>query len=318
MRASILSTILIGLTLTLAGCTLIDGSGNDFPDGPVNIIVGYAKDGGSDQWARSIAAEASKTLGVEVTVTNIPGDGGITGLNEFLTREPDGYTLMSIVDIYAAAFAKGQIQTNVAEDLVPLLVGNMVTSEIYIAPDDPRFQTWDDVVNYARSNPGLKVASAGTPLDLEGLSILGLEDAFNVDLERQIIQDANDRFNAPVTGVTDLLIEQSSDVQELVQNGTLKPVLTLWRSRTSQGVPAVTELAPDFSTLLRMRGLAAHPDVPQDRLDILKEALEAAFSSANYQRYLRDKGMDAVQYPTDAPAAWREQAEIYRALFQSS
>ena len=65
------------------------------------------------------------------------------------------------------------------------------------------------------------------------------------------------------------------------------------------------------------RGLAAHPDVPQDRLDVLKEALNTAFASAAYQQYLRVKGMDAVQYPTDAAAAWREQVELYRSFFQS-
>jgi putative tricarboxylic transport membrane protein len=311
----IISSICVALVLLVSGCTLTDSSDGKFPDGPVTIVVGFAKDGGSDQWARSIATEAGKTLGVDVTVTNIVGDGGLAGLRDFLTRDADGLTLMSIVDIYAAAFAEGKIETNVAEDLIPLLVGNIATSEIYVSGTESRFNTWDDVVAYAIANPGMTISSAGVALDLEGLSIKGLENSFGIDLDRQIIENSSDRFNAPVTGVTDLLIEQSSDVRALVDAGTLRPVLSLWRTRTTEGVPAVTELDPDFPTLLRIRGLAAHKTVSSDRLNILKDALDAAFASPGFQQILRDKGLDVVTYPTDPVAAWQEQIALYQTFF---
>jgi hypothetical protein len=45
-----------------------------FPNGPIDILVGYDAGGGSDQWARSIAKAAEEVLGVQVTVTNLVGN----------------------------------------------------------------------------------------------------------------------------------------------------------------------------------------------------------------------------------------------------
>ena len=283
----------------------------DFPSQPITIYVGYSPGGGSDQWARSIALAAQQTLGVTVNVTNIVGDGGILALNEYLTQPADGYTLFSLIDIYAAAYAQGAIEINPVEDLIPLLVGNVVISQIYIAADDPRFSTWEEIVAYGQEHPGMTVASAG--VSREGISIRDLEDAFGVDLERVIVDNASDRFSAPVTGTTDLLIEQPSDVQEMLASGALRPVLTLWRTRPLgfEDVPAVTELAPDFEPLLRIRALAAHAGVPAERLDILREALRDAFNSSTFQADLEARSLNLIPYPEDAVGAFREQISTY-------
>ena len=310
------------VAIALSGCSSkrapSDAPG-DYPTQPINIIVGFAAGAGSDQWARSIASAAEKTLGIPVEVTNIVGDGGKAALREFLSAPADGYTLLSVIDIYAAAYASGELDINPAEDLVPLLVGNIAVSQIYIAPDDGRFTTWDEVVAYAKENPNLTVASVGAPLDLEDLGIMSLEQTFAVDLERVIIEDAEERFTAAVTGMTDLLIEQPGDVKELVASGELQPILTLWNERIkgSEDVPAVTELDADFAPLLRFRGLAAHNGVPQARLDFLRAALREAFNSDEFQADLRERSLDVVTYPEDAVAAIREQVEMYEALNQN-
>jgi len=316
---SIVMTVMFMTVIALSGCSTdkaLTDAPADFPAQPITIIVGFAAGGGSDQWVRSIAGPAEKTLGVSVNVTNIAGDGGLAAFPDFLAAPADGYTLLSILDIYAATYSSGQLETNPAEDLVPLLVGNIAVSQIYIAPDDGRFSTWAEVTAYAKENPGLKVASVGAPLDLEDLSIRSLEQAFAVDLERVIIEDPDDRFTAPVTGMADLLIEQASDVGDLVASGDLLPVLTLWNERIkgSEAVPAVTELDADFAPLLRFRGLVAHKGTPQEHLDFLRSALREAFNSDEFQKNLRERSLDVVPYPEDAGAAVREQVEIYEAL----
>lgn len=310
------------VAIALSGCTINavpTDTPADFPTQPIKIIVGFAVGGGSDQWARSIASAAEQTLGVPVEVTNIVGDGGMAALPEFLAAPADGYTLLSILDIYVADYASGQSDINPAEDMMPLLVGNLAVSQMFIAAGDERFATWDEVVAYAQANPGLTVASVGAPLDLEDMSIRHLEQTFAVDFERVMIEDAEARFTAPVTGMTDLLIEQASDVTELVASGDLQPVLTLWNERIegSEDVPAVTELDADFTSLLRFRGLAAHIGVPQARLDFLRTALREAFNSDEFQADLRERSLNVVAYPDDAVAAVEEQVELYEALNQN-
>ena len=267
--------------------------------------------------ARSIASTAEAVLGVPVTVTNQPGNGGLDALNDYLGASDDGHTLLSIIDVYAAAYANGETGINPAEDLIPLLVGNLSVSQIYISSDEQRFSTWDEVVAYDQSAAALTIASAGAPLDLEGLSILGLEQDFEVDLERVLIQGTEARFDAPIIGTTDLLIEQPSDVKELVDNGELVPILTLANERisSSEDVPTAIEKGAEFAPLLRIRGLAAHEGIPIDRLAYLKAALKEAFNSDEFQANLRERSLDQVTYPTDAVAAFSEQVETYAQLY---
>ncbi len=233
----------------------------DFPTEPINILVGYDAGGGSDQWARSSAKAAEEVLGVPVTVTNLVGNAGLDALDQYMSEPADGYSLFSIVDLYAAAYASGETEINPAEDLVPLLVGNLVVSQIYMAADEERFSSWEDVVEYGQDNPGLTVASVGSPLDLEGLSIQGLEDDFGLDLERVLFPDAQAKFNATIDGTTDLLIEQPSDVIELLDAGQIVPILTLWDQRIKgfEDVPTATELGAGFPPLLRLS-----PNPPKD------------------------------------------------------
>jgi tripartite-type tricarboxylate transporter receptor subunit TctC len=57
------------VAIFLTGCTLkgvTPDAPADFPTQPINIIVGFSSGGGSDQWVRSIASAAERTLGTPV------------------------------------------------------------------------------------------------------------------------------------------------------------------------------------------------------------------------------------------------------------
>jgi hypothetical protein len=45
------------------------------------------------------------------------------------------------MDVYVAEYSSGESDINPAEDLVPLLAGNLAVSQIYVAPGDGRFTT---------------------------------------------------------------------------------------------------------------------------------------------------------------------------------
>lgn len=66
------------------------------PDRPVNVILPYAAGGGTDAFARAVAAsvEAEGLLDVPMVVNNKPGAGGITGAAEAAGARPDGRTIM--------------------------------------------------------------------------------------------------------------------------------------------------------------------------------------------------------------------------------
>lgn len=66
-----------------------------YPDKPIEVIVGYSAGGGTDVMARTVAPFLEKYLGngASVVVRNVPGASGQIGVTEVAKAKPDGYTL---------------------------------------------------------------------------------------------------------------------------------------------------------------------------------------------------------------------------------
>lgn len=312
--------IIIMALLLVAGIGLTScgkDEGEEFPSEPISIISGWL--GGTEQFLNAIAPEAEEELGVPVVVDKILGNEGLDAIREFQTVAPDGYTLLAILDLDAAAFAQGLTDVNPAEDEVPILIGNVAISQIYIRADEPRYSDWDELVAYASEHATLKVATIGDPFNLENLSLASLEQAFGVVFQQVPYDLSPERYASLVEGQTDLLIDQPGDLKEFLDSGQFKPILTLWNERVKgfEDVPVPTEKGADFTPLLRIRGLAAPKGTPQDRIEELVEAFNDAFGSETFQQHLSERMLDLVSYPKDPVATMREQVELYQQLYEA-
>jgi tripartite-type tricarboxylate transporter receptor subunit TctC len=284
----------------------------------ITIEVGFAG-GGLEQFARSIAAEAQRTVHVPVDVLPVVGNDGLEVVREFQSTNSIGHTLIGLQDAYAAASARGSIAIDPAEDWIPILIGEIAVSQLYIRSNEDRFSNWDEFVAYARAHPGLKVALLGSPLDLEALMIANLQQAFGIRLQPVAFDIGSQRYGSLTGGQTDLLIEQPGDVKALVDAGQIKPILTLWneRIRGSEQVPTAREKGASFTPLLRIRGLAVRKGAPRKRTAFLKAHFQAAFRSPAFQQHLHESLLDLMSYPQDPVAFVREQVESYRQLYRS-
>ena len=304
--------LVVGIGMTSCGK---DG-GEEFPSEPISIISGWL--GGTGQFLNAIAPEAEEDLEVPVVVVNRLGNEGLDAIHEFQAAAPDGYTLLAILDLDAAAFAQGLIEVNPAEDQVPILIGNVAISQIYIRADESRYADWDGLVAYASEHPTLKVATIEDPFNLENLSLASLEQGFGVVFQQVPYDLSPERYASLVEGQTDLLIDQPGDLEEFLDSGQFKPILTLWNERVKgfEDVPVPTEKGVAFTPLLRIRGLAVPKDTPQDRIEVLEDAFNDAFDSEAFQQQLSERMLDLVSYPEDPVATMREQVELYRQLYE--
>lgn len=89
-RAAALSC---ALALGIVGAT--QSAQAEFPEKPINIIVGLGAGGGTDATIRALAEPLSRILGQPILVANRPGAGGAVAALSVSTAPADGYTLVA-------------------------------------------------------------------------------------------------------------------------------------------------------------------------------------------------------------------------------
>ncbi|MGE8621054.1 MAG: Bug family tripartite tricarboxylate transporter substrate binding protein, partial [Achromobacter spanius] len=83
--------------VALAACftpVLPAAQAQTFPTKPITLVVPHSAGGTSDILARTVAAEAGKTLGQSIIIENKGGANGTIAAKQVATSAPDGYTLL--------------------------------------------------------------------------------------------------------------------------------------------------------------------------------------------------------------------------------
>ena len=134
-----------------------------FPSRPITLIVPWPAGGSTDRHLRVLAEAASKQLGQNVIVQNVPGGGGTTGPGTMaLTAKPDGYTI--------AQFPMGMLRIphmqktawNPVTDFSHIIGVTGYTFGFVVRTDSP-YKTFTDFIEAARKQPGkIDFGSTGT------------------------------------------------------------------------------------------------------------------------------------------------------------
>ena len=125
----------------------------DYPSGPVQIIVSYGAGGGTDRLARLLADPLSQELGQPVTVQNLPGAGGQVATTAMLREAADGHTIVAtnMPDLHMSAMADGSTYT--VDDLQIVMV-DLVDPRVMIVGKDSEISTLAGFVEAAKARPG--------------------------------------------------------------------------------------------------------------------------------------------------------------------
>ena len=158
----------------------------EWPSGPVRIVVGFPPGGGTDALARVVAQKLTLMWGQQVIVENKAGVAGVLAA-EYVAGQPgDGNTLlMAHINSHALAPSlQPKLRYNIERDFTPIvLVG--VTPNLLIAGSAQGAKTVKDVVALCKAKPGaVSFGSAGSGsaqhLALEMFKLRANVDAMHV------------------------------------------------------------------------------------------------------------------------------------------
>lgn len=134
-----------------------------YPPGPITMIVPFPPGGGTDAASRVIAQAIGQSTGWNIIVENRPGAGGNIGLSQVARAKPDGLTIgmgqTSNLAINPSLYPK--MPYDALKDFVPvaLVAGQPV---ILVVNNGSPLHTLADLVSAAKAKPeSLAMASAG-------------------------------------------------------------------------------------------------------------------------------------------------------------
>ena len=124
-----------------------------FPEKPVNYVIPFGPGGESDITARHQQSFFKDKFGQNLVISYKPGGGGAVGWSQLNQMRGDGYNIMGIN--LPHIIVKPQ-QKNVGfqtEDIAGVYIFHYTPDAIVVNNDSP-FKTLQDLVDYAKSNPG--------------------------------------------------------------------------------------------------------------------------------------------------------------------
>ena len=151
-----------GLLLAGAPAAWAD-NGPAWPAKPVTMIVPFPAGGGTDAFARPLAAQFAKSTGKTLVIDNRGGAGGTVGASAAAKAPADGYNLfMGGVHHVIAPSVYPRLDYDIEKDFVPLALLASVPQVLVVNPRNVTAPDFKALLEQLRASPGkFNYASAG-------------------------------------------------------------------------------------------------------------------------------------------------------------
>ncbi len=125
----------------------------NFPEKPVNYVIPFGPGGESDVTARHQQSFFKGKFGENLVISYKPGGGGAVGWSQLNQMKGDGYNIMGINLPHIIVKPKQKNVGFKTEDITGIYIFHFTPDAIVVNKDSP-FKTLQDLVDYAKKNPG--------------------------------------------------------------------------------------------------------------------------------------------------------------------
>ena len=125
----------------------------EYPDKPISYIIPFGPGGESDITARHQQPFFKDKFGQDLVISYKPGGGGAVGWAQLNSIKGDGYTIMGINLPHIIVKPMQKDVGFKTDDIVGVYMFHYTPDALVVTMDSP-FKTVQDVVAYAKENPG--------------------------------------------------------------------------------------------------------------------------------------------------------------------
>lgn len=267
-----------------------------FPAKPITLVVPHSAGGTSDILARTVAAEAAKTLGQTIVIDNKGGANGTIAAKQVASSAPDGYTLLlataSTHGINPSLYSR--ISYDAVKDFTPVTLLATVPNVLVVGPN-VKAGNVQELIAFIRSQgdkTNMGSAGAGTPGHLAG-------EMFKSEAKLQFTHVPYKGGSPAITdligGQIDFMFTTIPGVLPHVKAGSLRAlaVTSPERSSAMPDVPTMAESGLPGFQAVSWHGIVAPAGTPDAVVARLNQALTGALAAPEVKQRLMEEGARA-------------------------
>jgi tripartite-type tricarboxylate transporter receptor subunit TctC len=293
---------LLSLSLGLATGSLY---AQQWPKGPIHLIVPFAAGSTPDLVARLVGERLGARLGQPIVVDNKPGASGNIGTNAVAKAAPDGQTLgIGIAGTLAVnALLYKKMPYDAASELAPITVAASQPA-VLVTSSKLAVGSANDLIALLKKNPGkYSFASIGAG-SASHLAMQSLSARTAANLVHVPYPGSGAAVTAIISGEVDMGVLPAAAVMPFVKAGRIK-ALAIASSKRSALLPQLPTLAEVGTPEIQADawiGFVAPARTPPDIIARLRSELVQILAEPAVQEKLRAQYMEPV---ANTPAEFR-------------
>ncbi|MBZ8133844.1 tripartite tricarboxylate transporter substrate binding protein [Afifella sp. IM 167] len=302
----------IALAVGLAAGMGTQAGAQDFPSKPVDYVIPFGPGGESDISARLQQPYFKKMFGQDLVISYKEGGGGAVGWSQLNAMSDDGYTIMG-VNLPHIVIQPAQKDVGYTTDgLVPIYWFHYTPDAIVVRADSD-FKTLDDLIGYAKENPGRLTFSGSGKGTANHLAQVNFDKLAGIKTTYVPFKGTGAAVQALLGnqvqaewGYTTVGSQQGDQVRLLA-------VSMQERHPLFPDVPTFKELGFD-QVGGAYRGIAVPEGVSEEKRKAWSDMIGKINADSDFKKQMLDGGFALIDVPYDEMDAWmQERKDAYLA-----
>ena len=292
----LLALLVLGVLLGMfaASCAPAPAEEGPYPNKVITLIAPYGAGGGTDRAARMMAGVWGSYSDVPLRVIDMPGAGSAEGTKFVADADPDGYTLLqNASQMVTLPYFYSEEEIGWTLGSFEHVCMQQIIAYMLVVPKDSPFNTLNDMIQYAKANPGeLTDAVVGFGGDSH-VAFRALEMVAGFEATAVPFDAGADQVANIAGGHVDAAVATFGTMLPLAESGGCKvlAVGTEERNPTLPDIPTAIEQGIDW-TFLNWRGYHFPLGVPQDRIDYIASTMEQCMGDSSLTTLIEKGGED--------------------------
>ena len=274
---------LAGAMILAAGAALAE-----YPEKPIEVIVGYSAGGGTDVMARTAAPFIEKYLGggASLVVKNMPGASGQIGVTEVAGAKPDGYTIgtFNLPGMMARTIDR---EAGYDRESFTYLANVVNDPNVIVTSKGSGLDTMEKLIAAAKEDPGAITVGMSSLGGDDHFALIKLEGLTETEFTIVPFKGSAPARTALMGGHVAMGILNISEVASFQDELNVLGVATEERSDFAPDLPTFREQGIDLING-SMRGFVAPAGLPEDVVAKLDDAFEQMAGDPEFLKAMAD------------------------------